>query len=178
MASVCVPWSHCAKKFWKHEIIKTINSCGYSTFYNTDHFSCSSEQIGNPEAEGGNDVTWGTKKSENKKSGTLGSAGEIEENPFTPMQCHPFLRSFRRGWGEETEDISHYSSAVFCLRFTSYKIKTRVIILRVAKWLDFFLCNPFILSGSPNECWLYACRTCVIATLRLGLREKKSELNK
>ena len=57
MASVSVPWSHCAKKSWEHEIIKTINSCGYSTFYNTDHLSCSCEQIGNPEAEGGNDVT-------------------------------------------------------------------------------------------------------------------------
>ena len=78
MGSVSVTWSHCSKKSWKHEIIKTINSCGYSTSYNTDHFSCSCEQIGNPEAEGGNDVTWGTtEKSENKKSGTLGSAGEI-----------------------------------------------------------------------------------------------------
>ena len=58
------------------------------------------------------------------------------------MQCHPSLRSFRWGWGEGTDDISDYSSAVFCLRFTSYKIKTRVIILRVVKWSDFFLCNP------------------------------------
>ena len=57
MGSVSVTWSHCAKKSWKHEIIKTINSCGYSTFYNTDHVSCSCERIGNPEAEGGNDVT-------------------------------------------------------------------------------------------------------------------------
>ena len=46
-------------------------------------------------------------------------------------QCHPSLRSFRRGWGEETDDISDYSSAVFCLRFTSYKIKTRLIITSV-----------------------------------------------
>ena len=171
MESVSVTWSHCAKKSWKHEIIKTTNSCGHSTFYNTDHFSCSCEQIGDPEAEGGNDVTWGTKTSENKKSGRLGSAGEIAVNPFTPMQSHPSFRSFRRGWGEETDDISVYSSAVFCLRFTSYNIKTRVIILRVAKWLDFFLCNPFIFSGSLNDCWLHACRTCVIATLRLVLRE-------
>ena len=43
-------------------------------------------------------------------------------------QCHSSLPSFRRGWGEETDDISDYSSAVFCVRFTSYKIKTRLII--------------------------------------------------
>ena len=46
-------------------------------------------------------------------------------------QCHPSLRSFRSGWGEETDDISDYSSAVFCLRFRSYKIKTRLIITSV-----------------------------------------------
>ena len=57
MGSVSVTWSHCAKKSWKHEIIKTINSCGYSTFYNTDHVSCSCERIGNPGAKGENDVT-------------------------------------------------------------------------------------------------------------------------
>ena len=29
---------------------------------------------------------------------------------------------------------------------------------------------PFTLSGSPSKCWLHACRTCVLATFRLGLR--------
>lgn len=57
MGSVSVTGSSCVKKSWKHDIIKTIKSCGYSTFYNTDHFSCSCEQIGNPGAEGGNEVT-------------------------------------------------------------------------------------------------------------------------
>ena len=33
-----------------------------------------------------------------------------------------------------------------------------------------FLCIPFILSGSPNECWLNTCDLCVITTgWRLGL---------
>ena len=44
------------------------------------------------------------------------------------------IRLFARfvgGWGEETDDISDYSSAVFCLRFRSYKIKTRLIITSV-----------------------------------------------
>ena len=30
------------------------------------------------------------------------------------------------------------------------------------------LCIPFILSGSPNECWLHTCDACVIRTWRLG----------
>ena len=29
---------------------------------------------------------------------------------------------------------------------------------------------PFILSGSPNECWLHTCDACVITNWRLGLR--------
>ena len=31
-----------------------------------------------------------------------------------------------------------------------------------------FYAFPFILRGSPNECWLYICRICVTATWRLG----------
>ena len=33
-----------------------------------------------------------------------------------------------------------------------------------------FFCIPFILSGSPNECWLHTCHARVITTWRLGLR--------
>ena len=29
---------------------------------------------------------------------------------------------------------------------------------------------PFILSGSPSECWLHTCDACVITNRRLGLR--------
>ena len=36
-------------------------------------------------------------------------------------------------------------------------------------WSNCILCIPFILSGSPNECWLHTCDACVIATWRLGL---------
>ena len=32
------------------------------------------------------------------------------------------------------------------------------------------LCISFILSGSPNECWLRTYDTCVITTWTLGLR--------
>ena len=32
------------------------------------------------------------------------------------------------------------------------------------------MCIPFILSGSPNECWLHTCDACVITTWRLVLR--------
>ena len=37
-------------------------------------------------------------------------------------------------------------------------------------WSNCVLCIPFILSGSPNKCWPHTCDTCVITTLRLGLR--------
>ena len=38
-------------------------------------------------------------------------------------------------------------------------------------------CIPFILSGSPNKCWLHICDTCVITAWRLGLRETRGSLN-
>ena len=70
---------------------------------------------------------------------------------------------------------------VFFLRFCSIAmlcvVKTRVMRLPViegpkARIEAFYSLNPllFILSGSPNECWLHTCRACVITTWRLGLR--------
>ena len=32
------------------------------------------------------------------------------------------------------------------------------------------MCIPFILSGSPNECWLHTCDACVTTTWRLALQ--------
>ena len=37
-------------------------------------------------------------------------------------------------------------------------------------WSYCVLCIPFILSGSPNQCWLHTCDACLITTWRLGLR--------
>ena len=37
-------------------------------------------------------------------------------------------------------------------------------------WSHCVMCIPFILSGSPNECWLHTCDAYVITTWRLGLR--------
>ena len=37
-------------------------------------------------------------------------------------------------------------------------------------WSNCVFCIPFILGGSPNECWLHTCDACVITTWRLGLR--------
>ena len=37
-------------------------------------------------------------------------------------------------------------------------------------WSKCALCIPYILSASPNECWLHTCNACVIRTWRLGLR--------
>ena len=36
-------------------------------------------------------------------------------------------------------------------------------------WSNCALCIPFILSGSPKECWLHTCDACIISW-RLGLR--------
>ena len=36
-------------------------------------------------------------------------------------------------------------------------------------WSNCVMCIPFILSGSPNECWLHTSDPCVITTWRLGL---------
>ena len=37
-------------------------------------------------------------------------------------------------------------------------------------WSNCVMCIPYILSTSPNECWLHTCQACVITTWRLGLR--------
>ena len=37
-------------------------------------------------------------------------------------------------------------------------------------WAKCVLCIPNILSGSPIECWLHTCDTCLITTWRLGLK--------
>ena len=37
-------------------------------------------------------------------------------------------------------------------------------------WSHCVMGIPFILSGSPNECWLHTCNSCVITTWTLGLQ--------
>ena len=37
-------------------------------------------------------------------------------------------------------------------------------------WSNCVMCIPFILGGSPNECWLHTSDPCVITTWTLGLR--------
>ena len=44
-------------------------------------------------------------------------------------------------------------------------------------WSKCVLCIPYILSGSPNECWLHTCDACVITSWRLGLRAPLVALN-
>ena len=71
--------------------------------------------------------------------------------------------------------MTFQTTPVLCFAYASRRTKSkRGWSLRVSKWSDFFLCNPFDLSGSPNEGWLYACRTCVIATLRFSLPRRRS----
>ena len=56
-------------------------------------------------------------------------------------------------------------------------VKTRMVRLRVIEgtkkcaWSKCVLCIfPYILSGSPNECWLHTCDAYIIKTWRLGLQ--------
>ena len=56
--------------------------------------------------------------------------------------------------------MTFQTTPVLCFAYVSRRTKSkRGWSLRVSKWSDFFLCNPFDLSGSPNEGWLYACRS-------------------
>ena len=48
-------------------------------------------------------------------------------------------------------------------------VRTRVIRLRGVQGRNCVFGIPFILSGSPNECWVHTCDACVITTWRLGL---------
>ena len=45
-------------------------------------------------------------------------------------------------------------------------------------WSNCILCIPFILSGSPNKCWLHTCDTCIISIWRLGLQAPRAACNK
>ena len=61
-------------------------------------------------------------------------------------------------------------------------VKTHVIRLRgVEGWNTrnqiAFFCLPFILSGSPNECWIHTCDACIITTWRLGLQVPRGTCN-
>ena len=63
--------------------------------------------------------------------------------------------------------------ALLCVSFTQQMVKTHVIRLWVVEgpnWSNCVPCIPYILSGSPNECWLHTCDGCVITTWRLGWR--------
>jgi len=44
-------------------------------------------------------------------------------------------------------------------------------------WPKCVLCIPYILSLSPNECWLHTSDACVIATWRLGLGTTRGARN-
>ena len=43
-------------------------------------------------------------------------------------------------------------------------------------WSNCVLCIPFILSGSPNEYWLYKCNACVIKTWRTPFKHRWPKL--
>ena len=65
------------------------------------------------------------------------------------------------------------SIAVLCPSFTwqSQNMRDQITSDKGSQraWSNCVLCIPFILSGSPNECWLHTCDACVIKTSILGL---------
>ena len=64
---------------------------------------------------------------------------------------------------------------VSCDRWSKHAFHDQITSDRKSEceWSNRILCIPFIpfiLSGSPNECWLHTCNACMISTRRLGLR--------
>ena len=80
------------------------------------------------------------------------------------------------GSGRQQSKVKHFcSNAVSALRrFLVTDVRhtpDQITRGRRSKraWSDCVLCIPFILSGSPNKCWLHTCDACVITTWRFWI---------
>ena len=72
-------------------------------------------------------------------------------------------------------DNDRSSDAVLCVKFhvrDSQNTRDQISSDRRFKraWSNCVMYIPYILSGSPNQCWLHTRDACVITTWRLGLR--------
>ena len=86
---------------------------------------------------------------------------------------HHYTRSNQRlgGAGDNDRRSKRFcSNAVLCAKFHVTDGQDFEGWRSKRAWSNCVLCIPFILSGSPNECWLHTCDACVITTWRLGLR--------
>ena len=75
-----------------------------------------------------------------------------DQNAFAPVLCFMYTCKFHVTDGQNMLN-----------QITSGRRSKRA-------WSKYILCIPYILSGSPNECWLHPCDACVITTWRLQLR--------
>ena len=95
---------------------------------------------------------------------------------------NPFHQNFRKFWSK-TQWIGSVQPEKFRKNWSSFwrgplfpvgpvGILVEWIALRRSKhaWSNCVLCIPFILSRSPNECWLHTNDERVITTWRLGLQ--------
>ena len=74
-------------------------------------------------------------------------------------------------WVTTIERLQHFALRKFHIT-DGQSIHDQIMSDRRSKraWSNCVMCISFILSASPDECWLHTCHTCIITTWRLGLR--------
>ena len=106
------------------------------------------------------------------KNGVSGVGDWVSQTPVGRLTSN---NQRLRSAGDNDQRSKRFCSiAVLCVSFMWHGQNTRHQITR-GRRAKRALSNcvvyiKFILSGSPNECWLYTCDACVITTWRLGLR--------
>ena len=106
---------------------------------------------------------------------------------FISVLC-PKQRVITKAYGVQATTIEGQNAfaPVLCFMYTckfhmtdGQNILNQITSGRRSKcgWSKCILCIPYILSGSPNECWLHTCDTRVITTWRLQLRVTRGAPN-
>ena len=106
---------------------------------------------------------------------------------FISVLC-PKQRVITKAYGVQATTIEGQNAfaPVLCLMYTckfhmtdGQNILNQITSGRRSKcaWSKCILCIPYILSGSPNECWLHTCDARVITTWRLQLRVTRGARN-
>ena len=106
---------------------------------------------------------------------------------FISVLC-PKQRVITKAYGVQATTIEGQNAfaPVLCFMYTckfhmtdGQNILNQITSGRRSKcaWSKCILCIPYILSGSPNECWLHTCDARVITTWRLQLRVTRGARN-
>ena len=105
-----------------------------------------------------------------------GQPVNVREQQVSPLNSIKLVITKVYGMRRQRSKVKRFcSNAVSALRrcLVTYGQNTRdqITMGRTAKRAspNCVLCIPFILSGSPNNCWLHTCDACVITTWRIGL---------